>query len=181
MKKLLLLSSIGFLIVLVSCSDNKTEKTSADTMSSDSKGNSMAAKNLDAMHAVNNAFETGNTSALDSVIADDFVDHTYGGDKKGRDSLKAMIAMEREDSKDMKAEIKKELADDEYAMSWMRFTGTSKGGMGKAGPYDMQSIEVVRFKDGKAVEHWAFANMQEMMKMMADMPAGKMDDKMKSK
>jgi len=181
MKKFPFLIAIGFLIFLIACSDDKTEKTSGDTMSSDKKENSMAAKNLDAMHAVNNAFETGNTNALDSVIADDFVDHTYGGDKKGRDSLKAMITMERADSKDMKVEIKKELADDEYGMAWMHFTGTSKGGMGKPGPYNMQAIEVVKFKNGKAVEHWAFMDMKEMMKMMAEMPAGKMDDKMKSK
>ena len=181
MKKILSLFAVGFLIVFISCSNDKTEKTSGDTMSSDSKGNSMAEKNLAAMHAVNNAFETGNTSGLDSVIADDFVDHTDRGDKKGRDSLKAMIAWMRMDSKDMKAETKKELADDEYAMAWMRFTGTSAGGMGKPGPYDMHSIELVRFKDGKAVEHWGFMDMQEAMKMMAGMQGGKMDDKMKSK
>jgi predicted SnoaL-like aldol condensation-catalyzing enzyme len=29
----------------------------------------------------------------------------------------------------------------------------------------------VRFKDGKAVEHWAFMDAREMMKMMSSMPA----------
>ena len=178
MKKILSLFAITSLIILVSCGSDKTEKTASDSMSSDKKDNSMAEKNLAAMHAVNNAFETGNTGALDSVIADNFVDHTDRGDKKGLDSLRAMITWMRADSKDMKAEIKKELADDDYAMAWMRFTGTSAGGMGKAGPYEMNSVEVVKFKNGKAVEHWAFVDMQDMMKMM---PAGKMDDKMKSK
>ena len=69
-------------------------------------------------------------------------------------------------------EIIKELADDEYVFSWMRFTGSSDGSMGMpAGPYDMKSIEVVRFKDGKAVEHWGFMEPREMMKMMQQMPA----------
>ena len=74
-------------------------------------------------------------------------------------------------SKDAKAEIIKELADDDYVFSWMRFTGSSDGSMGMpAGPYDMTSIEVVKFKDGKAVEHWGFMEPREMMKMMAKQP-----------
>jgi predicted SnoaL-like aldol condensation-catalyzing enzyme len=68
-------------------------------------------------------------------------------------------------------EIIKELADDEYVFSWLRFTGTTSGIMGMpAGPYNMTSIEVVRFKDGKAVEHWGFMEPREMMKMMAQQP-----------
>ena len=38
------------------------------------------------------------------------------------------------------------------------------------GPYDMKSIEVAKFKDGKAVEHWGFMDMQDMMKMMPPQP-----------
>jgi len=58
-------------------------------------------------------------------------------------------------------------------MGWMHWTGTSNGSMPDmpAGPYDMNGIEVVRFKDGKAVEHWAFMDAREMMKMMSSMPA----------
>jgi predicted SnoaL-like aldol condensation-catalyzing enzyme len=181
MKQILSLFAIGALFALVSCGSNKTEKTAGETMT-DKKDNSMAEKNLAAMHAVNNAFETGNTAGLDSVIAGNFIDHSSTGDKVGVDSLKAMITWMRADSKDMKMEITKELADDEYAMAWMHFTGTSNGAMGKPGPYDMKAVEVAKFKDGKAVEHWEFMEMQDVMKMMAPPPA-KMDDnsKMKSK
>ncbi len=181
MKKFISLFAIAILVGCISCSDDKTEKTGSDTMSSDKKGNSMAEKNLSAVHAVNSAFETGNTAALDSVIADDFIDHTSMGDKKGKDSLKAAIAMMRADSKDMKMETTKELADDDYTMSWMHFTGTSSGAMGKPGPYDVKAIEVVKFnKDGKATEHWEFMDMQDVMKMMPSVPT-KMDEKVKKK
>ncbi|HMC99149.1 MAG TPA: hypothetical protein VKH37_03320, partial [Ferruginibacter sp.] len=41
----------------------------------------------------------------------------------------------------------------------------------KAGaPIDMESIEVSKFKDGKAVEHWSMMQMSDCMKMMAAMP-----------
>ena len=141
-----------------------------DNSTSDGKMGSQAEKNLSASHIVSDAFQSGDISKIDSAVASDFVDHTDRGDM-GRDSLKAMITMWKAASKDAKTEIIKELADDEYVFSWMRFTGSSDGSMGMpAGPYDMKSIEVVRFKDGKAVEHWGFMEPREMMKMMAQMP-----------
>jgi hypothetical protein len=35
----------------------------------------------------------------------------------------------------------------------------------------MNSIELVKFKDGKAIEHWSFMETRDMMKMMAPPPA----------
>ncbi len=163
MKKILSLFAAG---VLCSCLSCNNPKTSDEKMVGETKDSSMAQKNLSASHVVIKAFETGDVSGIDDVIASDFVDHTERGDM-GRDSLKAMITAMHATNQDMKAEVIKELADDEYAMSWMRFKGTSDGSMGMPkGPYDMTSIEVVRFKDGKAVEHWGFMEPREMMKMM---------------
>ena len=126
-----------------------------------------ARKNLDAFHAVGNAFETGDISRIDSVVANDFVDHRPTGDVRGTDSLKVMIT-QMKNAATMKTEIKKEFADDEYVMAWMHWTGTSNGSIPEmpAGPVDMNGIEVVRFRDGKAIEHWGFMDAREMMKMM---------------
>jgi predicted SnoaL-like aldol condensation-catalyzing enzyme len=180
MKKFLSLFAIAVLFGCISCGDDKTEKTGSDTMSSDKKDNSMAEKNLAASHIVDKAFETGDPSQVDSAVASDFVDHTDMGDKN-RDSLKAMIVGMHKAFPDMKMEMIKEVADDNYVFSMMRYTGTGNGQMGMPkGPYDMKAIEVVRFKDGKGVEHWSFMQVADMMKMMAP-PTGKMDDKMKSK
>ncbi len=163
MKKIALLITAAIFCCFVSCNN---EKTSA--VGETKEENTAAKKNLDAMHTVTKAFDTGDPSMIDSVVASDFVDHTDRGDM-GRDSLKAMVVAWKKASKDSKTEIIKELADDEYGFSWLRFTGTSDGSMGMpAGPYNMTSIEVVKFnKDSKAVEHWGFMEMREAMKMMA--------------
>lgn len=168
MKKYLLAVVASLFLFCMSC-NNKA---------GDDKMSGQVEKNIAASHVVSDAFQTGDISKIDSVVASDFVDHTERGDM-GRDSLKAMITMWHGASKDAKMEIIKELADDEYVFSWMRFTGTSDGSMGMpAGPYDMRSIEVVRFKDGKAVEHWGFMEPREMMKWMQQMP---MDTKAEKK
>ncbi len=167
MKKIVLLFAAGLLCCVVSCNN---ENTTAESASGAKEDSSAAKKNLEASHVVTKAFDTGDPSMIDSVVASDFVDHTETGDKN-RDSLKAMIVAWKSASKDSKTEIIKELADDEYVFSWLRFTGTSSGSMGMpAGPYNMTSIEVVRFKDGKAVEHWGFMEPREMMKFMPQQP-----------
>ena len=133
-------------------------------------------------HTISKAFETGDISAIDSIVADDFVDHTDRGDMMGKDSLKSMIKWGHENMKDMKMKAVKELADDDYVMAWMNYSGTSDGSMGMPkGPFDMNSIEVSKFRDGKAVEHWSFMNMQEMMKMMGGGQAPQMKDTTKKK
>lgn len=166
MKKFFISVSAALLLFFISCNQPATS-------TSDTNENSAAAqKNLDASHIVNKAFETGDVSDVDSAVASDFVDHTEMGDKN-RDSLKAAIKMVYATNKDMKMEIIKELADDDYVFSLMHFSGTSDGTMMPAGPYDMHAIEVEKFKDGKAIEHWEYMEASEMMKMMGgqNMPA----------
>ena len=90
----------------------------------------------------------------------------------GRDSLKAGIIKMHEWDKTMKMEVVKELADKDYVFSWIKTSGTSNGDMGMPkGPYTMNSIEVTRFKDSKAVEHWGFMEIRDAIRMMSGMGA----------
>lgn len=174
MKTIFLAVFAGLICFCTSC-DSKTESTS------DNSDKAQEQKNLAASDAISNAFKTGDVSAIDSVVSDDFVDHTDMGDKKGRDSLKAMVNMIHTNFKDMKTEKIRDVADGDYVYSWMRYSGTSDGSMGMPkGPYSMSVIELARFKDGKAVEHWAFTEMRDMMKMMGQQPGMNQTDKMDS-
>lgn len=166
---------------MVGCNDTETNETTAGTQHPDKKDNAMAEKNLAASHIINKAFESGDTSAIDKAVAGNFVDHTDMGDKN-RDSLKAMIVVMKKEFPDMKMEIIKELSDNDYVFSLLRWTGTSNGQMGMPkGPYDMKAIEVVKYKDGLAVEHWTYMQPADVIKMMPPMPQAKIDDKMKGK
>lgn len=128
-------------------------------------------KNMAAFDEVTRAFQTGDISKIDNVVSPDFVDHTDQGDK-GRDSLKAGITMMHDKFKDMKSETINEAANGDYVYGWMRYSGNSDGTMGMPkGPFNMTSIELVKFNNGKAVEHWNFMQPQDMMKMMPPPPA----------
>jgi predicted ester cyclase len=165
MKKLSFLTVIAFVFFVSSCSNQDGHSEQAK-------------KNLEANHGIIKAFETKDFSKLGDYIAEDFVDHAgETGDIRGlanaRAEFERMVAGLESDT----TIIIKELADDEFVMSWLRFTGTlSKDMMGmKAGSkYDMTAVELTKFKDGKAVEHWTFMQPADMMNMMGSqqqMPA----------
>lgn len=161
--------------MITSCGDQLTA-------SSDSGKDSTQAKNIAAFETVTSAFDSGDPSGIDSVVADDYVDHTDRGEVKGKDSLKAMIVMMHKSFADMKTETLNTATSGDYVYGWMRYKGTSDGSMGMPpGPYIMTGIELVKFNnDNKAVEHWAFMDIQDMMKMMAPQPPMKgMDTTMK--
>jgi len=173
MKKMIVIISAGAFCFFASCGGKGGGGMSA-----------AAKKNLDAAHIVSNAFETGDTSKVNDAVAADFVDHSEKGDMP-RDSLKAMITMMKAAHKpDDKMTVENEFANDDYALLQIHFTGTSDGGMGMpAGPYDFRAIEMIKCKDGKAVEHWSYMQPSDMMKMMPPPPMNnKMDTtKMKTK
>lgn len=157
MKKYILAVSSFLFLLCISCNN-----PGGDAKTDDIKMNNQSKRNLDATHIIYNAYHSGDIGKIDSVIATTYVNHTSKGDI-GIDTLKARIVKFYAASKDAKFEIIKELADDEYVFSRMRFTGTTDGSAGMpAGSYNMRLLEVFRFKDGKAVEQWVFAEPKEM-------------------
>ena len=166
MKKFLLLAAAPLL--LISCAD-KEDGTS-----------DQAKKNLASMNGVIRSIESRDLSKLDQYMAADVIDHApASGPVTGLDNVRKGLEEQIKFSEDMKTEVIKELADDEYVMSWLRFRGTvamEQMGMKKGDSLNMNSMEVAKFnKDGKVIEHWTFvdpAEMAAMMNKMMSQPAG---------
>ena len=157
MKKFLIVAAAGLFTLLSSCNNNTT-------------GNSQSEKNIAVVHAVNDAIESGDVSKLDQYIAADGIDHAgEHGDIKGLDSIKAYLKKFHDEYPDMKLEETQEAANGDYVFSLTRFTGTNvvpSMGAPAGTHFDMSSVQVVKFKDGKAIEHWEYMTMADMMKMM---------------
>lgn len=149
---------------LFSC--NQPASTSTDTTTS------QAEKNKASSMAVYKAFETGDMSKLDSFIDKDIVDHNGGPNGagiNGLDSLKKMFMQMHDNISDLKIESIANATDGDYNFDLNHMTGTTKNafmGMPANTKLDMMSVDVVKIKDGKAVEHWGYADPNEMMKMM---------------
>jgi predicted ester cyclase len=164
MKKILLPAILAFLFI--SCDNDKDEHSMSDK----------AEKNLAAQHGVINCFDTKDFSKFGDFIAEDFIDHAgQNGDIIGLANAKTEFENMVKTLADNKSEIILELANDDYVITWLRFTGTLATdnidmGMKAGDKYDMKSMELSKFKDGKAIEHWVFMEPAEMMKMMGSMP-----------
>jgi predicted ester cyclase len=166
MKKLILVSFAAVCSFFIAC-DSDQDEISAVTK-----------KNMEVNKAIMTAYEAGDFSKMGDYIAADAVDHgSEKGDVKGLDSIVAMMKMYRNSMSDMKSEVIKELADDEYVMTWAKFSGTTTAdavGMPPNQKVEMSSVDLTKFKDGKAVEHWVFMDPNEMMKMMMSSQPGQM-------
>lgn len=163
MKKLLFILSAGSFLFFTSCNDKKD--TGGITVK--------AKKNLDANEAIMKMFETSDWSKIGDYIATDAVDHAGPkGDIKGLDSLKAYFTNMGKMMTNMKNDIIKTLADDEYVMTWVKGSATAKEdipewGMKAGQSHTSNSVEVSKFIEGKVVEHWSFVDANEMMQMMS--------------
>lgn len=125
-----------------------------------------AQKNKEVNNAIMKAYESGDFSKMGDYIAADAIDHGGdNGDVKGLDSIVAQMKKYHSMMPDMKSEIQRELADDEYVFTWARMNGTMNGVK-----TNMTSMDVTKFKDGKAIEHWVYMDPNELIKMMAPPP-----------
>lgn len=182
MKKFFCLTGISVLFSLMSCTDSSTKTSTDGTSSTTSEADRNKANN----RAVMKAIETGDSTVIDTLIASDAVDHAGPNmtEMKG-DSIKWMLRNMHNDISDLKIDVIADAADGDYVFTLSKMTGTTKTasmGMPPNTKMDMTGVDVVKFKDGKAAEHWSYMDPKDMMKMMppgGDKMSGKMDDRMR--
>ncbi|MEI9945031.1 MAG: nuclear transport factor 2 family protein [Chitinophagaceae bacterium] len=125
-----------------------------------------AKKNLEVNDSIMKAYEAGDFSKMGDYIAADAVDHgSEKGDVKGLDSIVADMKRYHEQMPDMKASMTTSLANDEYVFTWSKVSGTMNGTK-----TEMSSVDVSKYKDGKAIEHWIYMDPKDMAMMMPTMP-----------
>jgi predicted SnoaL-like aldol condensation-catalyzing enzyme len=114
------------------------------------------------------AYEAGNFSKMGDYIAADAVDHGgESGDVTGLDNIVSEMKRYHDMMPDMKMTDVVSLANDDYVFTWSTMTYTENGT-----PKKMTGVDVSKFKDGKAVEHWVYMDPKELAAMMMqNMPA----------
>lgn len=162
MKKMFL--SAGILALIFSC--NNASNTGDTQQSRDEK-------NLDNNKKVYTAIETGNTAAIDSLIADDAVDHDGpdGREIKGKDSILHMLGDIHNHVKNIKLDVTASAAKGDYIFTMVHVTGSIDSSVGvPARKIDENGVDVVKLNNAdKMIDHWGFTDDQQVMKEMMDM------------
>ena len=114
-------------------------------------------------------------AVVDELVADDFVDHEeipgVTNDKQGVKDFLQMMFTAFPDGQIMMEDVAVE-----GDKVWTRghITGTHDGELMGIPPtgkkVEFESIDVVRVKDGKAVEHWGITDMASLMMQLGVIP-----------
>ncbi|HET7115843.1 MAG TPA: nuclear transport factor 2 family protein [Hanamia sp.] len=165
MKKFLFSSAVA-MFFLISC-HNAPSGTTAGTTSSQNDLN--IANSL----KIYKAIQTGDMSAIDTLIASDAIDHDgpNGTEIKGRDSIVKMLGDIHNHIKDINFDVITSAANDDYVFSLVHITGTSAdSSMGMPGKsFDEKGVDVIKLKDNKISDHWGFTDDAQVSKEMMEM------------
>jgi predicted ester cyclase len=129
--------------------------------------------------------ETGNADSLGNYIADDAVDHaldTTITKKLGLAGIKEELTAYHTSFPDIKFTINAMAEAGDTLWAYYTWTGTNTGPMMGMPPTNksvsVNGVDITRFQNGKAVEHWEVEDDLGFMKQMGMMPApAKVDSK----
>jgi len=119
------------------------------------------------------ALDKGEVDKLDAYIASDAVDHDIDPamtKKTGLEGIKEMFKYYHKVFPDMKTTIHSMATSGDLLFAHITFTGTTSEpymGMPANHKMSMDGVDIIRFKDDKAVEHWGFTANTDIMKMMS--------------
>ena len=124
---------------------------------------------------VNELFNNKNVDLIDELFAPDFVEHEeIPGIDSGREGVRQASQMFFAAFPDLNVVIQDILADGDKVVAREQWTGTHQGefmGMPATGnQVAFNVIDIVRFSEGKLVEHWAVSDMLALLTQLGAIP-----------
>jgi steroid delta-isomerase-like uncharacterized protein len=118
----------------------------------------------------------GRMELVDELVADDFVEHEeFPGITGGKEGIKEFFGMMRSAFPDLRFEVEDVVAAGDTVVGRVRMKGTHKGPFMDMPPtgkqIDVPTMDWVRFRDGRAVEHWGVTDTGVMMEQLGAIPA----------
>lgn len=125
---------------------------------------------------IDEVFVEGRTEAVDELLADDFVGHTWPSTGHPKDDLKAAIERTSKGLSDARFDIEDMIAEGDRVAVRLTASATQTGelmGMPASGKrYSIGEIHIFRIRGGQVIEHWHQFDQMAMMKQLGAMPGG---------
>lgn len=119
----------------------------------------------------------GNMDAIDELVTDDVVDHEQGlpGQPEGKEGVRFFVNTMLEAFSDLRATMGPTVESGDMASAQVTITGRHTGEfMGVPATdksFEIKSIDIVRFEDGKCAEHWGVTDNMALMQQIGAVPA----------
>lgn len=122
------------------------------------------------------AFNGGNLAVIDQLVASDMVEHNpFPGQAQGIEGIKQVVTMLRTAFPDVKQTVDDMIAEGDKVVARITMTGTHKGAFMGIPPtgkkITVTGIDIVRFVNGKAVDHWGNEDDLGMMQQLGALPS----------
>ncbi len=121
------------------------------------------------------AFSQGKYAVIDEIVAPDCVEHQNGSQGIGPEAVRRTASGLRSSFPDLQLEIQDVVATEDTVWVRVRGRGTDTGGVAGRPPsgraFEIDIIDIVRFRDGKMVDHWGVADRLGMLQQVGAMPA----------
>lgn len=117
----------------------------------------------------------GNIDVVDRLLDPNFKENEITpGFEPTRAGMKEWVKAYRAAFPDLRVEIKDILVDENKGIARARFTGTHRDNFMGISPtlkkIEIDIIDIVKFKDSKAVEHWGLTDTAKMMQQLEITP-----------
>jgi steroid delta-isomerase-like uncharacterized protein len=117
----------------------------------------------------------GNFEVFEELFADDFVDRTPQPNMiPNKDGVRGLYRTLRAAFPDFHAEIHWQAAEGELVTTYKTYHGTHQGvflGVAPTGrKIQFETVDVMRVRNGKIVEHWGVANLFSLMQQLGAWP-----------
>jgi steroid delta-isomerase-like uncharacterized protein len=117
----------------------------------------------------------GNFELFDELFADDFVDHTpQPGGTPDKEGARRLYQGLRSAFPDFRAEIHWQAVDGDIVTTYKTYHGTHKGpvlGIEPTGrTIKFETVDAMRIRDGRIIEHWGVANLYYLLQQLDALP-----------
>jgi len=158
---------IATVVGLTSC--QQPAPPAAEPSAADKAAEVASANEAMTRRLMDEALVKGNVAAIDEILAEGFVEHQqFPPDvPQGADGLKWFVENFKPAFPDLTITIEQIVASGDLVAVRSVWKATHQGewmGMGPTGnPVEFEAFDMIRFKDGKAVEHWGMDNSEQVL------------------
>jgi len=113
----------------------------------------------------------GRIELFDQLLAESFVENEeLPGLEPNREGVKQWFALLRTAFPDLKFDVEFTMTDGDKVAAYLTISGTQAAefmGMPSQGrPFSVKTVDIIRFENGKAVEHWGVIDTGAMMQQL---------------
>jgi steroid delta-isomerase-like uncharacterized protein len=119
----------------------------------------------------------GDFALFDELFADDFVDHTpQPGTTPDKAGVRVLYGRLREAFPDFCPEIRWQSVEGDLVTTYKIYHGTHLGDFLGVPPtgrrIQFETVDAMRVRDGKIIEHWGVANLYSVLQQLGKLPGG---------